>query len=236
MGGEISVAVRDDTYADMNGNAGTGVSRTFDITKAKATGGADWIVGTSGKNTLSAGSGDDIVRGGKGNDTIIGGKGTDLLDFSDGKKGIKITLSQNNTKYSTFDGKSAGLGVDKYRDMEGVIGTKFVDTITGSSGNDTLAGLGGGDVLRGGRGNDIFVFEANGGRDRILDFEDTGRRHDKLDVSFFDFAVTSGSFSAWKADHVKQAGRDTIITFDATTSVRLVDIKAKAIGFDDFLF
>jgi Ca2+-binding RTX toxin-like protein/peptidoglycan/xylan/chitin deacetylase (PgdA/CDA1 family) len=234
--GKISITVKDATYADVNGNAGIGVSKVFDVTKAKPTSGADWIVGTSGKNILNGGNGDDIIRGGKGNDTVIGGNGKDLLDFSDGTKGIKITLSQNNTKYSTFDGRSAGLGVDKYRDMEGVIGTKFADTITGSSSNDTLAGLGGNDVLRGGRGDDIFIFEANGGRDRIMDFEDTGRRHDKLDVGFFDFEVTSNSFAAWKASHVKQDGRDTIISFDVSTSVKLMDIKAKAIGFDDFLF
>jgi hypothetical protein len=80
------------------------------------------------------------------------------------------------------------------------------------------------------------VFESNGGRDRILDFEDAGRRQDKLDISFFDFGVTSETFATWKASHVTQVGRDTLVSFDADTSVRLVDIKAKAIGFDDFLF
>ena len=158
-GGKFSVAVNNAAYDDVNSNAGTGTFKIFDVTKAKATGGADWLVGTSGKNTLKGGSGDDIIRGGKGNDTISGDGGKDLLDFSDGTKGIKITLSQENTKYTTFDGRAAGLGIDKYRDMEGVIGTKFADTITGSSSSDVLAGLGGNDILRGGRGNDVFVFE-----------------------------------------------------------------------------
>jgi Ca2+-binding RTX toxin-like protein/peptidoglycan/xylan/chitin deacetylase (PgdA/CDA1 family) len=234
--GQISVGVNNATYADLAGNAGMGAFKAFGATQAKATKGADWLVGTNGNNTLKGGSGDDIIRGGKGNDTISGDGGKDLLDFSDGRKGIKITLSQENSKYTTFDGRSAGLGVDKYRDMEGVIGTKYADTITGSSSADTLAGLGGNDILRGGRGNDVFVFESNGGRDRIMDFEDTGKRHDKLDVRFFDFDVTSSSFSAWKADHVKQQGSHTIVSFDSTSSVTLMNIKAKAIGFDDFLF
>jgi Ca2+-binding RTX toxin-like protein/peptidoglycan/xylan/chitin deacetylase (PgdA/CDA1 family) len=234
--GQISIGVNNATYADVAGNAGTGAFKAFGATQAKATGGADWLVGTSGKNTLKGGGGDDIIRGGKGNDTISGDGGKDLLDFSDGTKGIKITLSQENTKYATFDGRAAGLGIDKYRDMEGVIGTKFADTITGSSSGDVLAGLGGNDILRGGRGNDVFVFESNGGRDKIMDFEDTGSRHDKLDVSFFDFNVTSNAFAAWKADHVKQQGAHTIVSFDASTSVTLTNIKVKAIGFDDFLF
>jgi Ca2+-binding RTX toxin-like protein len=234
--GQVLIGVNNATYADVAGNAGTGAFKAFGATQAKATSGADWLVGTSGKNTLKGGGGDDIIRGGKGNDTISGDAGKDLLDFSDGRKGIKITLSQDNTKYTTFDGRSAGLGIDKYRDMEGVIGTKFADTITGSSSADILAGLGGNDILRGGRGNDVFVFESNGGRDKIVDFEDTGSRHDKLDVSFFDFNVTSSSFAAWKADHVKQQGSHTVVNFDASTSVTLTNIKAKAIGFDDFLF
>jgi Ca2+-binding RTX toxin-like protein/peptidoglycan/xylan/chitin deacetylase (PgdA/CDA1 family) len=234
--GQVSIGVNNATYADVAGNAGTGAFKDFGATQAKATSGADWLVGTSGKNTLKGGGGDDIIRGGKGSDTISGDAGKDLLDFSDGRKGIKITLSQDNTKYTTFDGRSAGLGIDKYRDMEGVIGTKLADTITGSSSGDILAGLGSNDILRGGRGNDVFVFESNGGRDKIVDFEDTGSRHDKLDVSFFDFNVTSSSFAAWKVDHVKQQGSHTVVNIDSSTSVTLTNIKAKAIGFDDFLF
>jgi Ca2+-binding RTX toxin-like protein len=234
--GQVSIGVNNATYADVAGNAGTDSFKAFGATQAKASSGADWLVGTNGNNTLKSGRGDDIIRGGKGNDTISGDGGKDLLDFSDGKKGIKITLSQENTKYTTFDARSAGLGVDKYRDMEGVIGTKYADTITGSSSADTLVGLGGNDILRGGRGNDVFVFESNGGRDRIMDFEDTGSRHDKLDIRFFDFDVTSSSFAAWKTDHVKQQGSHTVVNFDAATAVTLMNSKAKAIGFDDFLF
>jgi Ca2+-binding RTX toxin-like protein len=234
--GKISVAVKDASYADVNGNAGTGASETFAITSTKGTGSADWIVGTNGKNTLRGGNGDDVVRGGKGNDTIMGDGGRDLLDLSDGRKGVAITLSQHDTRYGTFDGRSAGLGIDKYRDMEGVIGTQYSDKLSGSASSDILAGLGGSDVLRGSRGNDVFVFEAKGGRDRIMDFEDIGRRQDTLDVSFFDFDVNSANFAAWKASHMNQVGRDTIVTLDSDTSIRLVDIKVKAIGFDDFLF
>jgi hypothetical protein len=35
---------------------------------------------------------------------------------------------------------------------------------------------------------------------------------------------------------VKQQGAHTIVSFDASTSVTLTNIKVKAIGFDDFLF
>ncbi|GEO18239.1 Ig-like domain-containing protein [Microvirga aerophila] len=235
-GGKISVAVEDGSYTDDSGNVGAGLSKTFDVTTSKATAGADWLVGAGGRNVLKGGAGDDIVRGRGGNDVITGGSGKDLLDLSDGKKGIKIDFSAANVKYAAFEGRAAGLGVDKYRDMEGVIGTNYSDKITGSSSGDILAGLGGNDILRGGRGNDVFVFEAKGGRDRIMDFGDKARNQDGLDLRYFDFNVTADSFAAWKASHVKQIGANVLVNIDATTSVKLIDVKAKAIGFDDFLF
>jgi Ca2+-binding RTX toxin-like protein len=235
-GGKINATVKDGSYTDDSGNAGAILTKAFDITTSKATGDSDWLVGTGGRNTLKGGEGNDIIRGGAGSDVITGGRGKDLLDLSDGKKGIKIDFSVSDVKYATFDGRAAGLGADKYRDMEGVIGTKYSDKITGSSSGDILAGLGGNDILRGGRGNDVFVFEAKGGRDRVMDFGDKARSQDVLDVRYFDFNVTADSFAAWKASHVKQMGANVLVNIDATTSVTLIDVKAKAIGFDDFLF
>ena len=172
-GGTITASVQDGTFADFSDNTGIGASKSFQVTTTKPTSASDWIVGTSGNNTLKGGGGNDVIRGGKGNDTISGDGGKDLLDFSDGTKGIKFTLSQANNAFTKFDGHGAGLGTDKYRDMEGVVGTKFGDTLTGSSSSDTIAGLGGNDILRGGHGNDFFVFEPKGGSDRIMDFEDS---------------------------------------------------------------
>ena len=50
-----------------------------------------------------------------------------------------------------------GLGTDTYRNMEGVIGTAFNDTLTGTNGNDVLKGGGGNDTLFGLDGNDLLV-------------------------------------------------------------------------------
>ena len=206
-GGKISVAVNNADLSTMStAMPAQEPSRVFEVTKTKATGGADWLVGTSGKNTLKGGSGDDIIRGGKGNDTISGDGGKDLLDFSDGTKGIKITLSQENTKYTTFDGQGCRPGNRQVSRHGGRDRHEICRHDHRFEQQRLLAGLGGNDILRGGRGNDVFVFESNGGRDQIMDFEDTGSRHDKLDVSFFDFNVTSNAFAAWKADHVKQQG------------------------------
>jgi hypothetical protein len=52
----------------------------------------------------------------------------------------------------------AGIGTDAYKNVEGVIGSAFNDTITGSSGNDTLRGGAGDDALNEGAGIDLLDF------------------------------------------------------------------------------
>jgi Ca2+-binding RTX toxin-like protein len=109
------------------------------------------VIGGSGSDTLTGNSGDNIIRGGPGNDIIDGGAGKDLLDFSDGTGGITMTLVQSSSN-TTVNLSAAGLGIDTYKNMEGVIGTRFADLLPGSSGNDLLRGGAGNDTLSGGGG------------------------------------------------------------------------------------
>ena len=108
------------------------------------TGGAgkDLIIGGAGADTLNGGAGNDTLQGGAGNDTIDGGGGTDLIDFSDaiGGVGINFTLTQSSSLTTFIAPASTGLGTDKYKNIEGVIGTNFNDTLTGSTKNDTIYG------------------------------------------------------------------------------------------------
>jgi Ca2+-binding RTX toxin-like protein len=62
-----------------------------------------------------------------------------------------------------------GMGKDEITSVEGVIGSRFDDTITGNKeanvldggeGNDVIRGLGGADTLTGGAGRDTFVWHA----------------------------------------------------------------------------
>ncbi len=54
------------------------------------------------------------------------------------------------------------------------------DALAGLEGNDTLRGGGGADTLAGGPGADLFVVQADGSPDLLLDFE--GRSGDQLDL------------------------------------------------------
>lgn len=122
----------------------------------------------AGNDTVTGGGLNDIIDGGAGNDTIDGGAGNDLLSFSDATGAINFTLVQSGSDTSVIL-SSVGLGTDTYRNMEGVIGSDFNDTLTGSSGNDTLNGGAGIDMLNGGAGNDTYRFGLADGMDIISD-------------------------------------------------------------------
>ncbi|WP_349573231.1 calcium-binding protein, partial [Azotobacter salinestris] len=116
----------------------------------------DTIIGRSGNDVINGGGGNDTLNGGAGNDILDGGAGVDILDLSDASAGITFTLvqSSNNT---TVNLSGVGLGTDTYRNVEGVQGSDFADTLTGSSGNDILIGGLGNDTLIGGSGDDILI-------------------------------------------------------------------------------
>ncbi|WP_155264808.1 beta strand repeat-containing protein, partial [Sphingomonas segetis] len=125
----------------------------------------DTLVGGSGTDTLVGGSGADILRGGAGNDTLDGQGDSgqfDLIDLSDGSTGINFTLTQSSTA-TTVNLSSIGLSSstgDNYKNMEGVVGTNFNDTLNGSNLADELRGGGGNDSLNGNDGNDILKGDA----------------------------------------------------------------------------
>ncbi|MEJ8827453.1 cadherin-like domain-containing protein, partial [Variovorax humicola] len=186
------------------GTAGLGTNDTYRNIEG--------VIGTGLADTLIGSAFNDIIRGGAGNDTLDGAGGTaDLLDFSDGTAGLTFTLTQSSTA-TTFNASAAGLGIDNYKNFEGVIGTAFADTITGSTSNDQLRGGGGNDVinglagadrivggagadtLTGGAGNDTFVFDsAPNAVDYITDFNASGSAGsgDLIELSLGTFSALS---------------------------------------------
>lgn len=133
-------------------------------------GGRDHIAAGSGDDVVLAGAGRDYVNGGSGNDYILGEGGSDRLfggwgdDFIDGGDGRDML--------------SGGSGNDV---LEGGAGR---DRLSGGFGDDTLAGGEGDDRLFGGFGEDTFVFEENGGDDKIIGFV---KGRDKIDLTAYEF-------------------------------------------------
>lgn len=115
--------------------------------------------GGLGNDYLYGRGGDDVLGGGAGDDTIDGGDGTDIYDVSDAAQAVAIDIGMD-----IWDDGLAGN--DTVRDMEGVKGTAFNDTIDGDigtniilgeGGNDLIRGQGGADLLDGGAGNDTLI-------------------------------------------------------------------------------
>ena len=163
--------------------------------------GLDFFIGAGGNDVLIGGLNGDVLRGGDGNDEIDGEGGpddVDLIDFSDatGGTGITFLLVQSSSNTVFVSGLSS-LDTDTYRNIEGVIGTNFNDTLGGSSSADVLIGANGKDTLTGNAGADKLTYRApaeslvGANRDVVTDFE-VGT--DKIDLSAMD-AKTQVGFS-----------------------------------------
>jgi Ca2+-binding RTX toxin-like protein len=95
----------------------------------------------------------EVFRGGAGNDTIDGGQGYDRADYTTGTSGVSVILN-DAADGSANDGQG---GTDVLRNIEGVRGSDFNDSISGNSAANKLEGLSGNDQLRGGAGNDTLL-------------------------------------------------------------------------------
>ncbi|SCB30229.1 beta strand repeat-containing protein [Cupriavidus alkaliphilus] len=116
----------------------------------------DVFIGGAASDTLRGGAGDDVLRGAAGDDTLDGGGGIDMLDLSDASGGLTFALVQGGGTLVNLS--SVGLGSDTYSNMEGVIGSRFNDSLAGSGANDVLRGGAGNDTLDGGAGIDLLDF------------------------------------------------------------------------------
>ncbi|MFC1455300.1 calcium-binding protein [Microvirga arabica] len=111
--------------------------------------GANLLIGNAGNDTLSGGHGSDILRGGLGQDQLHGGTGLDYASYNEAASGVVVNL--NNAAQNT--GEATG---DTYAYVEGVLGSRFNDTLIGDEGVNRLNGGAGADVLEGGAGADTL--------------------------------------------------------------------------------
>ncbi len=130
----------------------------------------DALIGGLGDDELQGEDGNDLLINAEGNDELFGGAGDDHLvylagknfvDLYDGGSGIDtvhfsgadtaVTVALWNTQH-----QYTGLGIDKFVDVENVVGSDFDDHIAGTSGNNRLEGGDGADTIDGGPGNDYL--------------------------------------------------------------------------------
>jgi Ca2+-binding RTX toxin-like protein len=152
----------------------------------KGTAKADVIVGLGGNDKITALGGNDRICGGKGNDKLYGGPGYDLIwgdvgndrlvsqgggddmwgyagnDTLDGRgKGAgwaQFSDAPNGVIADLSTGQATGEGTDTLIGIEGLVGSRYNDTLTGDEQNNVFAGLEGDDAIDGGGGLQDRVF------------------------------------------------------------------------------
>ena len=169
-------------------------------------GGEDLIDGGSGNDMLYGGDQADILIGGAGTDALFGGAGDDILRDTD--LGGTTFDGGDGSDVADFTARGFALTVNAalqagFTSIEGVIGTRFDDTIIsglgdawleggdghdrlyardfndtifGGAGDDTIKGRGGDDMIYGGDGDDILM--PGDGADTV----DGGAGIDRIDL------------------------------------------------------
>ncbi len=204
----------DRLIGDAGDNALTGGAGN-DILKGK--GGDDALDGEAGNDVLRAAEGEDLLTGGDGDDILFGLAGEDVLDGNDGadflyggRDGDTLQGHAGNDVLRGNlgnDNMSGGIGDDDLRgggSNDFLRGDSGADQLFGGNGRDRLDGGAGDDVMTGGAGagvldglRDEFVFSANGGFDRVKDFEDG---IDVLDLTAFGFSDFSAEVQVLASD------------------------------------
>eukprot|EP01034_Spumella_vulgaris_P028111 gene28111-34916_t len=126
----------------------------------------EWLVGGSAADTLIGGAGNDILTGAGGADSYVGGDGADFVNYERAGLTQGLTIRMDSVVGATFDAAGDTFAAD----IEGVIGTRFADSLYGRStfeflqggaGDDTLYGSLGADILEGNAGTNTADYSAS---------------------------------------------------------------------------
>ncbi len=119
----------------------------------------DLLGGDSGANRISGLRGNDWLLASTGADTLDGGDGFDTVDYSGYAGPISVSLATGGTN-------TAGHNLIS---IENIVGTAYADTLSGTNADEAFTGGAGNDVLAGGGGGDAYYIAAGGGLDTITD-------------------------------------------------------------------
>lgn len=120
------------------------------------------------------------------------------------------------------DSLLGGQGGDKLFGGDGadrVLGAAGKDALSGGAGDDTLDGGAGIDAVQGGRGADMFIFTADGDRDKLLDFKD-GSDLISVGVAFAALTITTLAPGRVQIDY----SGDVLIVTDSLGQLTVADL------------
>ncbi|MEI6573176.1 MAG: hypothetical protein WCO61_06505 [Alphaproteobacteria bacterium] len=178
----VSVNLATNSFAGWNG---TGVqtwsqAKIFNVEYVAGTGSVDILYGDSAANSINGMGSNDTISGGLGNDTLDGGAGSNAVDYSYldnvSAQGISLSLNAPTINFTTGQTVNGVSDTDTLINFQGIVGTKFADTLVGNNtggtfsggaGDDSILGGTGNDTISGGTGNDTLD---GGGGNNILDY------------------------------------------------------------------
>ncbi|BBB68107.1 hypothetical protein UNDYM_3854 [Undibacterium sp. YM2] len=197
----------------------------------------DYLLGTTGNNTINGLADNDTLVGGAGDDSLYGGDGNDTANYSGNAADYSVTYNAGNASYTIQDKTSNRDGTDTLYSIEilsfadgsrspisMLVSTVTGITINGSTGNEALAGTAGNDYLYGFAGNDTLT--GGGGNDFLAG-------GDGLDTASFAGLRTGYSISKSKdgqswaiTDLAGSDGNDQLI------SIERLQFKDQALALD----
>lgn len=218
-------------------NGGTGNDRVHGES------GNDILNGQEGNDTLYGGSDDDLLNGGADNDNLLGDGGNDVLNGDAGRDTLRGGEGADVLNGGADDDNLRGNDGDDVLNGEGdddlLLGGIGQDVLNGGTGNDVLYGNNGNDTLNGGEGDDdlfggsgadLFVFDLDGGNDRLFDFSLRGG--DVIQLALSEFA----DFADLLATGVADTGRDVEIAYSNGARLVLEGLDDSQLRADDFIF
>lgn len=165
--------------------------------------GNDYLSGGDGNDWLYGGEGDDILQGGAGNDNLYGGLGSNVLeggagaDYMEGREKrdyINSTVAFNlQNGYLSYENSTAAVTInlatgqaqggdaqgDTWKNIDGILGSQFNDTLTGNSASNAIYGEDGNDTIYGDNSNLISItvsFKNTSNVDAIIDLVINGEQ------------------------------------------------------------
>jgi Ca2+-binding RTX toxin-like protein len=124
-----------------------------------------FTINNPGFNLLSGGNGNDILEGRGGDDILDGGVGFDFASYESSPEGVFVRLAGVGADTTTGAASRGDAAGDTLVSIEGLVGSRFDDTLTGNSLDNVLVPLLGNDTVDGRGGNDTVDYS----RDHILD-------------------------------------------------------------------
>ena len=138
----------------------------------------DYLLGTTGNNTINGLADNDTLVGGAGDDSLYGGDGNDTANYTGNAGDYTVTYNAANASYTIQDKTSNRDGTDTLYSIEllsfadgsrtptsMLISSVIGITINGSTGNEVLTGTAGADYLYGFAGKDTLT--GGGGNDLL---------------------------------------------------------------------